>query len=37
MKIDVQRIYDRCITSRQVKPKVLPCDMYTFLLVLKEP
>jgi hypothetical protein len=37
MKRDVQRIYDRCITCKQAKSKVMPYGLYTSLLVPKEP
>ena len=33
----MQRIYDRRITCRQSKSKVLPHGLYTLLLVPKEP
>ena len=36
-KRDVQRIYDRCIASRQAKSKILPHDIYSSLLVPKKP
>jgi hypothetical protein len=37
LKRDVQRIYDRCITRRQVKSRVVPHGLYIPLLVPKEP
>jgi hypothetical protein len=37
VKRDVQRIYDRCITCKQAKSKVMPYGLYTSLLVPKEP
>lgn len=37
MKKDVQRIYDKCITCKQAKSKVMPRGLYTSLLVPKEP
>ena len=37
MKRDVQRMCDRCITCRQAKSRVMPHELYTTLLVPKEP
>jgi hypothetical protein len=37
MKKDVQRIFDRCITCRQAKSKILPHSLYSSFLVLKKP
>ena len=34
--MNVQRIYDGCITYKQVKFKVMPHDLYIPLLVPKE-
>ena len=36
LKRDMQRIYDRCITRRQVKSRVVPHGLYIPLLVPKE-
>ena len=37
MKRDVQRMYDRCITCRQAKSRVMPYGLYTPLPIPKEP
>jgi hypothetical protein len=37
MKSDMQKIYDRCITYRQDKYKVLSHSLCTHLLISTEP
>jgi len=37
LKKDVQRIYDKCISCRKVKSKVLSYDLYTLLPIPNEP
>jgi hypothetical protein len=37
IKKDMQHIYDKCITCRKAKSRTQPYNMYTLLLVLKDP